>query len=114
MSVTHLPIYRSAFRFHVYVNDLVDAFPKKYHYTLGARMRKNNIQLWVNIELALVEKEKEKKLKYFKKAQKRAFRSRIYFKLAQTYSLVSLKQISYVFFELNDVEKQMRAIVKQC
>lgn len=106
MNFTDLPVYRAMFRLHLYIDRVLNNYPKKYYYTIGKTISKINIDIIVCLhKLATVQHREKTKL--FRRIFKKINEFKFYLRLSFEYKILKTKQMTYIFKELINVEKQI-------
>lgn len=96
-------VYRELYKIHLYIDQMLHKYPKKYYYTLGVRTREYNIEILMQVYQWALQSNME--IKPISELLMKMEELKLYLKLANEYKIVSIKQLSYLFFKIESVKK---------
>lgn len=90
--------YRSFYKLHLYIDQVLNCYPKKYYHPLGMKTRELNIHILVS--LYHLAKATPPSPETFQSLYQDIHTLEFYLRLGSTYQIVSEKQLSYILFHL--------------
>ncbi len=102
----HLPVYKASYDLVLEMFRVIKDFNREYKYTLGESVKKEAMEMIINIYRA---NSSYSKKPYIEKAREKIETIRIFLRLAKDLKQVSLKRFVNVSEKIEDVSKQLSA-----
>lgn len=106
IELAKIPVYRVIFRLHIYIDRVVNAYPKRYYHTIGQRIIKTNLAV-VETLYSIATSQGKPQQKHFKRMTRKIDQLKLYMRLSFEYRLLKVKQMTYIFREITNIEKQL-------